>query len=322
MPRKLTQEQFITKAIAIHGDKYDYSKVVYVNNYTKVIIICPIHGEFLQQPSVHLNGNGCHKCSCDKIKKILSFTKEKFIEKSIIKHGNTYGYDLVNYINSWTKVELICYIHGSFHQTPDSHMSGNGCPKCKYDNLSKKFVSNTQEFVVKARAIHGDRYGYGKVKYINVKTYVILECYIHGDFYQKPNGHLNGQGCPMCKSSKGELLLYNVFIKNKIKVEKEYKIPNNNFRYDFYLPEYNLLIEFHGKQHYKAIDYFGGEQGLKLIKERDRYKIFLAKFNNIPIMFFNYKHLKMNKNKFETMILETLQKIKKRRIIRWFCYEY
>ena len=80
---KLTTEEFIAKAKAVHGNRYDYSKVVYVNTQTKVCIICKEHGEFWQKPKNHLCGNGCVKCSKESIsKRLMLWTREKCYEEA------------------------------------------------------------------------------------------------------------------------------------------------------------------------------------------------------------------------------------------------
>ena len=189
---KSNTEEFIEKANEVHGGKYGYSKVVYRNSYTKVIIICPIHGEFEQTPSSHLSGQGCSKCAGN-----ASCNTEEFIEKANEVHGGKYDYSKVVYRNSYTKVIIICPIHGEFEQLPSSHLSSRGCPKCA--GITK---SNTEEFIKKANEVHGGKYGYSKVNYVNNRTKVTIICPIHGEFEQVPSSHLNGHGCPKCGETK------------------------------------------------------------------------------------------------------------------------
>lgn len=127
---KLTTEEFIKKAQAMHGDKYDYSKVEYVSAKTKVCIICKEHGEFMQTPQKHLAGQGCIKCHRKFMAKRYSLGKEKFIEKAKTTHRGFYDYSEVEYVNGHTKVKIICPIHGVFEQEPASHLQGHGCPFC------------------------------------------------------------------------------------------------------------------------------------------------------------------------------------------------
>ena len=196
--RASSKEEFIKKARKVHGDKYDYSNVDYVNTMTKVCIICPKHGEFWQRPYSHLHGNGCSKCANEATGERRSFSKEEFIKKAREVHGDKYDYSKVNYVNNYTKVCIICHEHGEFWQTPSTHLRGQGCPKC---NL-KKQTCTTDEFIAKAKKIHGDKYDYSKVEYVNRKTKVCIICSKHGEFWQTPNHHLSGCGCPKCGIEK------------------------------------------------------------------------------------------------------------------------
>jgi len=127
---KLTTEEFIAKAKAVHGDRYDYSKVDYVGTKTKVSIVCKEHGEFLQSPQKHLTGQGCIKCHRKSMAKRYSLGKEKFIEKANSVHNGFYDYSEVNYVNGHTPIKIICPLHGVFNQEPASHLQGHGCPIC------------------------------------------------------------------------------------------------------------------------------------------------------------------------------------------------
>ena len=190
---RLTIDEFIKKSKAIHGDKYDYSKVEYVNANTKVCIICPEHGEFRQTPGSHLNGCGCKKCANDGLSSDRKLSLEEFIKKAQEVHGTKYDYSKVKYVNSVTKVCIICPKHGEFRQTPGSHLSGCGCRKCIGNyNLTK------EEFIKKAQEVHGTKYDYSKVKYVNGSTKVCIICPKHGEFLQTPIHHLRGDGCNKC----------------------------------------------------------------------------------------------------------------------------
>ena len=193
-----TTDEFIAKAKKIHGDKYDYSKVKYIDTKSKVCVVCPEHGEFWQKPSNHLSGQGCPKCKADKTRERLILSKEGFIKKANEKHRDKYNYDKVEYNGAHTKVCIICPEHGEFWQTPNHHLSGCGCHKCGVE----KQTSTKEEFIKKAKEIHGDKYDYSKVDYSNAHTKVCIICPNHGEFWQTPNNHLRGQGCPKCKRNK------------------------------------------------------------------------------------------------------------------------
>ena len=202
MAKKCMLSDWVTKARIVHGDKYDYSKVVYLGNKSKIIIVCPEHGEFLQTPSHHTNrGHGCPKCGKLSMALKQSISTESFISKAKLVHNGIYDYSLVNYVNSKTKVDIICPVHGKFNQAPNNHLSGGGCEKCGEARTGLSKRSNTHEFVRKAKKLHIAPYQYNKVNYINAITNVIVTCAKHGDFSVTPNSHLRGQGCPDCASS-------------------------------------------------------------------------------------------------------------------------
>ena len=120
-----TTADFIAKAQVVHGDKYDYSKSVYVNRYTKVTITCPEHGDFEQRPSCHMRGKGCQSCKCTK-----PYTTADFITRARNVHGNRYDYSRTLYVNKFTKVTIKCPEHGDFEQRPRDHIRNIGCPSC------------------------------------------------------------------------------------------------------------------------------------------------------------------------------------------------
>lgn len=184
---------FITKARIKHGDKYDYSKVEYINNHTKVCIICPEHGEFWQTPSNHLHPfEGCEACYKIKMNNKNKKDNEIFINDSKKVHGNKYDYSKVNYINNKTKICITCPNHGEFWQTPKAHLKGDGCPTC---NLS---FATQDDYINKACAIHNNYYDYSKVVYKNCNEKICIICPEHGEFWQRAHHHINGHGCPKC----------------------------------------------------------------------------------------------------------------------------
>jgi len=195
-----TNSEFISECKIIHGDKYDYSEIKYINNKTKIEIICPSHGKFEQLPNNHTNGQGCPICGKLLIRERLSLSTNEFIKRSNLIHNNKYDYSLINYKNSTTKVEIICTVkdHGIFKQFPQHHYKGIGCPKC-----SKKHNFSTNEIIKEFKIIHGNKYDYSKVEYKNIKTNVFIICKKHGEFKQSPNHHKNGVGCPICANQYG-----------------------------------------------------------------------------------------------------------------------
>lgn len=196
--QKLTKENFIKKATIKHNNKYDYSKVEYINTKTNVIIICNEHGEFLQLPYNHLTGYGCKQCGILTTTNKQSKTQETFIKEANLKHNNKYSYNKVIYINSNKKIIIICPTHGDFTQTAGSHLSGKGCSKCGTIESYKKQSDTIESFIERSIKLHGNFYSYNKAIYINANTRLIIECPKHGDFQQVPSSHLGGSGCGKC----------------------------------------------------------------------------------------------------------------------------
>jgi len=239
---------FIKKAKYVHGDTYDYSSVEYKKAKEKVIIVCKDHGNFIQSPNKHLNGQGCPKCGKLSTKNKQSLGSNIFIVKAKEIHGNKYDYSKVEYINNRTKVIIICPIHGDFEQTPKEHLKGSGCSKCGENSRVAKRKDTAESFVKKARFKHKDRYTYEEVKYVDSKTKIIITCPDHGEYEQLPTNHLKGHGCFKCNClgfSKKEKELHdfvNILIYSKSSVRNLI----NSKELDIYIPSKNIAIEFNG----------------------------------------------------------------------------
>lgn len=281
---------FIEKAMKKHGDRYDYSKVNYINNRTKVCIICPEHGEFQQTPDKHLRGQGCPKC-CRKNKK---YTTDEFIEQAIKIHGNLYDYSETIYgKNKKEKVKIICPKHGPFLITPESHLQGSGCKYCTVGE-----VFNTEDFINKAKNIHKNKYIYDKTIFTGAFNKVIITCPQHGDFLQTPHKHIQGHGCPECAKlfRKKETELYNI-LKSVFKendIIHSYYNPKvlGKQEIDIYFPNEKIGIEFQGEQHFMPIDFSGRgvEWATKLFEDnqqRDIKKKETCNNNNITLLYFS-----------------------------------
>lgn len=199
--RIYSTETFISKAKEIHGDKYEYSISEYVGSEYKVKIICPEHGEFEQLPIAHSKGQGCPECGLISRSDKRRLNTETFIEKIKEIHGDRYDYSLVNYVDNKTKIKIICKEHGEFEQSPDKHSAGQGCIKCGKDNCKKLLQKSNDSFIDSAISIHGNKYDYSLVNYINARNRVTIICPEHGEFEQLPNDHLSNHGCIKCSSS-------------------------------------------------------------------------------------------------------------------------
>jgi len=291
---KITTEEFIKRAKKVHGDKYDYSKVEYKRGKDKIIIICPEHGEFLQSAGIHyLTNSGCPDCFGN-----VKLTTEKFIERARQIHEDKYDYSKVEYINMHTKVIIICPEHGEFLQSPTKHIrgnmrggkysrgngcsEGNGCSKC-----SGKQKLTTEEFIKRAKKVHGDKYDYSKVEYERLTKKVIIICPEHGEFLQSAGNHLSGSregsrvagnGCPDCSWGKSERetfeLLNKYFpdweITRQKKIWSKYRHYHHRRLCDFWLNKdgVKMMVEYDGEQHFRPVCF----NGMSLKKAEYKFK--------------------------------------------------
>lgn len=198
--KKSTALEFIEKALVIHGDKYGYDAVEYSQSNHPIKIWCNIHNEYFEQtPKSHLKGCGCSLCGRTRTTKSGMLSLEQFLEQCIITHSNKYDYSKVEYKGGRYKITIICPTHGEFTQNAFSHKVGKGCSKCRAEMLAAKFKDTKEQFIEKARAIHGDKYDYSLVDYINQNTTVDIICKYHGVFSQTPGSHISLKcGCTKC----------------------------------------------------------------------------------------------------------------------------
>ena len=266
---------FITKAKQIHGERYDYSIVDYINAKTKVTILCREHGEFIQSPTNHLSNFNCQKCSNN-----FKLNTQSFIDKATVIHKNKYDYSKVEYINADTPVIITCKVHGEFKQIPDFHINRKcGCPKC-----SNNVKFTLLEFICKSNKLHNNKYDYSKVEYINNRKQIIIICKKHGEFTQIPFVHLSSHGCPSC-INKTEFIFF-------IKMQEIYPTIKRQFKvnwcknklylpFDFVIEDLNIIIELDGEQHFKQIsNWTSPEEQL----EKDKYKIKCANEKGFAII--------------------------------------
>lgn len=146
--KKLTQNEFKEKAIAVHGSKYDYSQSVYTIGRAMINIICPIHGVFTQSAKAHLRGCGCNQCAISYRANLERQSREEYIAKALKVHSSFYSYDKLEYVDVHTKGIITCPIHGDFTQKLNGHLAGQGCREC-----GKKAAGNSKSFFKGKRTI-------------------------------------------------------------------------------------------------------------------------------------------------------------------------
>ena len=196
--KQRTHQEFVDAADLLYNSKFDYSKTIYKNNYTKVIITCPIHGDFEQTPLQHLRGNGCVRCSAEKEKDIII---KRFLETANNLHNNQYTYDMSTYKNNRTPIQMHCSKHGEFLQTASNHLKGHGCKKCQYETIATIFKKPQETFIYECNIANNYTYDYSKTVYTNTHSKITVTCSVHGDFEQWAGHHIRGVGCPSCNTS-------------------------------------------------------------------------------------------------------------------------
>lgn len=293
-------KNFITKANEKYHYEYDYSLVDYKNAHEKIIIICAKHGEFYKSPNKHLNGQGCPFCSKEKRVDNMTTPVHDFIRQANHIHNNKYDYTKSKYITAKIKIIIICPEHGNFCQMPDKHLKGQGCPICGRLNTIHKITKTKIDFLIQAIKIHNNKYDYTKLNYINDGTKVIIICPSHGEFQQTPNSHLQGHGCPKCKSSRGETIIRNYLKSHNVEYNEQVKFDTCKYKklliFDFVIyDEFGIktIIEYQGQQHFIPIT-FGGismqraKENLLKSQYRDKIKKDWCLENNINLWIIKY----------------------------------
>lgn len=223
MPKRLTPHEAFLKARKVHNGIYEYpNEDEYKNLSTPVLIRCQYGHEFRQSLRNHIySKQGCPYCAG-----VAPLTTKTFIEKAKKVHGNSkFDYSLVGCKNNRTKVEIICCECGHyFMQTPTNHLQGQGCPECAKKHFGDSTRSNTEDFIRKSKIVHGNKYDYSKVVYINNHTKVCIICPTHGEFWQTPNDHLRGKGCGRCKGDAIKKPICGVGINDLYGGERDSKI--------------------------------------------------------------------------------------------------
>ena len=290
----LTTEEFIRRALEIPGnaEKYDYSKTVYVNSKTKVEIFCKTCQEyFWQSPYGHLNGRGHDKCS-----KYYPKDSQEVLNKLNDLCGNKIDFSTSEYKSMGTPLEVKCKEKGhNFKRSPDVFFNGHtDCPYCTGKRINNKEYKESLENYFEGL------YDFSEVEYIDRLTPIKIICYEHGDFYKTPayiKSVIRKGGkilCPHCTESDGERITTEFLKNNNILYKIQYKFDGcrniNPLPFDFYLPDYNVCIEYQGEQHYSEKEYNrlcrnsnrnGGFLGLL---KRDQIKKDYCKNNRISLL--------------------------------------
>ena len=294
MPKKLGLSEVISRLKSKYGNDYDYSNIDYKKMRDYITIICPKHGKINKTLEFLLSKNGCLCKECNKkFTKHMKITTKVFIEKAKEIHGDKYDYSLAEYKNQKIKVKIICNkCKKVFEQFPVNHIRyQHGCPNCC---LTKK--KTVEQFIEKAKEIHGDKYDYSLVEYKNTWTKIKIICQAHGEFFQKPMEHLRGHGCLQCalerNKSKGCKVIEQFLEENQILFEREKKYDDcigrkKKLPFDYFLPIQNILIEFDGEQHCKK-KFKMSDKDFEELQKNDKIKNEYCKKHNINLIRISY----------------------------------
>jgi len=226
-------------------------------------------------------------------------TTKEFIDRANSIHKGKYDYSMVKYVNSYTPVTIICPVHDNFNQIARVHLDGSNCPMC-VGNVKM----SQDDYIKKCNTVHGDTYDYSLVNYVNLKHKIDLICKKHGVFTQIANNHLNHKhGCPVCNTSKGELEIQRYLNDKNIKYIRQYSFETckniRKLKFDFYLPQYNICIEYDGQQHFVERKTFGGKKRLKYSKKLDDIKNKFCIENKIKLIRIKFDNKKFFNNIFD-----------------------
>lgn len=310
---RISESEIIERFKKSHGDNYDYSHLNYRGTRQKVKITCKkCSYVFSMFPNNHANGQGCKKCLYKRLPQNQPTPSEEWIKSAKKLHENSYEY-LTPYINEKTLIRIKCKKCGhEFEiQARGHYPMGSKCKKCFIKNNPQNQLKYTIiSFEEKCKIIHNNKYKYFQ-DFRGTNYKMTIGCKKCGaTFKQAAYAHLNKKhGCPFCNFSKGELAIQEYLNEHDIQYECQKRfdglIYKESLRFDFYLPQHNLVIEFDGQLHFEASDYFGGAKYLKETQTKDKIKNKYCKKNNIKLLRISYKV----KNKIKEILDEALEAI-------------
>jgi len=296
-PHKYTTETLVAAYREIWGDEFDYSAVVYAGFAEKVKITHRKCGRtFMQVASSHFK-YGCMPCSAAaRGASMKAKSKSRFLDRARAIHGDAYEYDLDGFVCMKTQMNVRCRKHDFvFRASPNNHLhptAPTGCPKCALDYISELHSTGAERFILQARAIHGDVYDYGEVVYRNNRTKVAIRCPEHGVFMQTPWSHLNKSGCPSCSGSRMERYIARILEARGVNFLAQYSFPDCKrqhplpFDFAIFHPDGGVagIIEYHGDQHFRPVEYFGGAIAFRDRTINDHIKASYCRRNRIPML--------------------------------------
>jgi len=296
---------FIGRVESIFGNIFDFSKTEYVNREVALMLICKkCKCEFETKPRhIYYISTPCPKCRQVKISKKNTLNTQEFTAKALKIHGNKYNYSKVKYKNCSIPVKIWCNeCEKYFWQKPKYHLQGSGCQICKSKATSSRLQLSTYDFICNAKKLHNEDYCYDDTNYVNARTKVKIKCNKCANFlWIRPDAHVSGGGCSCSGESIGEKCVKNYLKSHKINFIRNKKFDGckriRKLSYDFYLPYFNILIEYDGRQHFypffcDKIDEDKSKEVLALQKESDEIKTKFANGRGMKLIRIKYTQIK------------------------------
>ena len=284
-----TQEEYVRQVAEV----VPYIIVLgeYCGNDVPIPHLCTKHNiEWMPYPSNVLKGEGCPECGKEKFHEKRCKKHEEYVEELAIVNPTVEVID--EYIDNQTEILHHCLIHDVYWNIrPANALMGKGCPECHKERIGRSNAMSHEEYAERLRDVNHDIMIIGE--YINNLTPTLHKCLIDGyEWYATPAHILCGTGCPQCKETNGERIVRHWLEAHNILYEFQKKFDDCRDKYvlsfDFYLSDYNAIIEFQGRQHYEPIDYFGGEGKFEQQVNHDKIKLDYCKQNNIRLLCIKY----------------------------------
>lgn len=272
----LSHAEFIERARARHGDRYDYRLVEYKHNLLPITIVCSIHGPFDQTPNSHLYGTaGCPLCGRLSMLAKMRMSTEEFTQRAHRIHGERYDYSLVVDTPSTESVTIICRKHGPFRQQMWRHLRGDICRRCVTD--AQRLTRD--DLLRRVYGLFEEEYDYSLVKdgWVPTRSRIEVLCPSHGPFAVSVGEHLRGAGCPVSRGSRAEQVIARILTESEVRFIPQWRHPACRDTYplpfDFMLPDLDALIEYDGIYHFKPVQRRGESESDalgRLIRQRQR----------------------------------------------------
>lgn len=288
--RTKTHEQFVEEVRNLNPDITVIG--TYKNSHTKIEFRCKEGHKWITTPSNVLAGKTCLTCA-----NIQSSLRQRKSHEQFVEEVRNLHPDITvvgEYVNSNTKIEFMCSKGHIWKSAPSNLLSGCSCPFCKGERISALKFKTHKQFLGEVLELGIDITVLGR--YHSAREHILCRCNkCNHEWMITPNNLLRGFGCPKCKKSKGEQAVEEYLIANNIVFETQKRfadcIDQRPLPFDFYLPEYNMLIEYQGAQHYMATHRMGDEEKLIYRQKHDCIKREYCKDKGINLLEIPYTNL-------------------------------